>query len=61
MTMFSKSKQLSDVEKEKLWKDYISTHDVELRNKIIEEYAYLVKVIANIIVILLNYVFSKWA
>lgn len=45
--MFSKSKKLSDVEREMLWKNYHSTHDMELRNQIIEEYAYLVKVISN--------------
>ncbi len=47
MNIFANSKKLSDADKDKLWKDYISTHNMELRNKIIEEYAYLVKVIAN--------------
>ena len=47
MNVFANSKQLTDSEKDKLWKDYSATHNTDLRNKIIEEYAYLVKIIAN--------------
>ncbi len=45
--MFSRSKKLSDAERDKLWRDYSVTHNIDLRNQIIEEYAYLVKIISN--------------
>lgn len=35
-----------ELDEEKLWKQYIATKDVYLRNKIVEKYSYLVKIIA---------------
>ena len=45
--MFGKSGKLTDKDKDKLWLDYSKTKSIDLRNKIIEEYAVLVKIIAN--------------
>lgn len=45
--MFANSKKLTDEQKEKLWKDYNESHSQDLRNQIIEEYAYIIKIIAN--------------
>ncbi|MBR4313428.1 MAG: sigma-70 family RNA polymerase sigma factor, partial [Lachnospiraceae bacterium] len=52
--MFSNSNRLSEQDRAELWQNYIKTRSQELRNQIIEEYAYLVKIIANKMVLYLG-------